>query len=141
MAPVAVHSPSTAADEFLEAVAEQGRLRELPSVQPGLSVVVISNSRKDHVASFLHGSGLARYVFLATNREHFDGRDAALKRDLAERLGITMERLVSLQDKDHQFLDGARCIRGIRNDMRFALAKFQEHGIVPSDGSRIAQAL
>jgi hypothetical protein len=116
------------AKEFLEAVAERGRLR--PAAEAGLRVVVISNSRKDHVASFLHSSGLAPYVFLATNREYFRLRYGALKQDLAERLGLTMERLVILHDKEDHFLDGATNVRGKRNDMRGALKTFTERGIV-----------
>jgi hypothetical protein len=116
------------AKAFLEAVAERGRLRD--AAETGLRIVVISNSRKDHVASFLHSSGLAPHVFLATNREYFRGRDAALKQDLAERLGITRERLVILHDQEYHFLNGAMNIRGERNNMHAALQTFHEQGII-----------
>jgi len=118
------------AKEFLQAVSTGGRLPKSLAPVDGLGIIVVSNSTKGHVASFLHGSGLARYVFAATNREHFRGRAAPLKKDLAASLGIPMDRLAVLHDKTHHFLDGAIRIVGKRNDMQQNLALCREMGIL-----------
>lgn len=115
--------------ELLEAVAERGRLRAEGAL-PGLRIIVFSNSLKDHVASFLHSAGLSPYVFLATNREFFPGRDAGLKKDLAERLGLGPERFAVLHDKEHHFVRGAKRFLGTRNDMRAVLDLLCRKGVV-----------
>ena len=58
------------------------------------------------------------------------GRDTVLKRDLATRLGITLDRLVILHDKEHQFLPEATSVRVQRNDMLAVLAQFRNQELV-----------